>query len=62
MDFAVPVNLSVKIKDDKMTEKYYDLTKKIRKLWNMGVTVMLIVSGTLGTLPKVRKKDWKSWK
>ena len=32
--------------------KRKDLARQLRKVWNMGVTVILVVTGTLGTVPK----------
>ena len=52
MDFAVPVVHRVKIKESEKRDQYFDLARKLRKLWNMRVTVMPIVIGALGTVPK----------
>ena len=37
-------------------EKYQDLARKLRKLWNMKVKVIPIIIGTLGTTPRQVKK------
>ena len=55
MDFAVPVDHRLKLKESKKSDKYLDLTremKKKNKLWNMKVTVIPIVISALGTIPK----------
>ena len=47
---ATPINLwnNNKMKRD----KYIDLARELKKLWNMKVTVIPIVIGALGTIPK----------
>ena len=52
MDFAVPVDHRVKLKDSKKKAKYRDFARKLKKLWNMNVTVIPIVIGALGTVTK----------
>ena len=48
MDFAVPAYLIEKIKEREKKDKSLDLTRKLRKLWNMRVTVISTVCGGLG--------------
>ena len=50
MDFAVPADQN----EDKIMrkDKYLDLTRELKRLWNMRVTVILIVVGALGTVSK----------
>ena len=52
LDFAVPANHRTKIKESEKRDKYQDLVKRLKKLWNMKVTVIPIVVGTLGTIHK----------
>ena len=52
MDFAVPADYRVKIKESKKRDKYLDLARELKKLWNMKVTMILIVVGALGIIPK----------
>ena len=59
MDFAVPANFRVKLKESEKKDKYFDLTRKLKKLWNMKVTVIPIVNGTLGIVAKVLIKGVK---
>ena len=47
MDFAIPANHRVKIKETEKTDKYLDLTKVLKKLWNMRVTMIPIVFSAL---------------
>ena len=62
VDFAVPADDRVKIKESKRRDKYLDLARKLRKLWKTKVTVMPIVISTHGTVPKPWKSNWKSRK
>ena len=43
MDFAVPVDHRVKLKENKKKDKYLYLVRELEKLWNMKVTVILTV-------------------
>ena len=50
MDFAVPSDHRVKLKENEKKDKYLDLAKE--KLWNMKVTVISIEIGALDTVTK----------
>ena len=50
MDFAVPRDHRVKIKQ--MRDKQLDLAKELKNLREIKVTVISIVIGALGTIPK----------
>ena len=52
MDFAVPANHKVKLKESEKKDKYLDLARELKKLWNMKVMVIPMVIGTLGTVIK----------
>ena len=52
VDFAVPAGYRKKIKESEKRDKYSDLTREQRKLWNMRATVIPIVIVTLGTVPE----------
>ena len=52
MDFAVPADHSVKLKENEKMDKYLYLARELKKLWNMKVKVKPIVVGALGTVPK----------
>ena len=56
VDFAIPVDQRLKIKESENINKYLDLTRKLKKQWNMKVTVIPIVVGALGTVPKGLEK------
>ncbi len=52
VDFAVPADHKVKLKESEKKDKYLDLAMKLRKLWNMKVTFIPIVIGALGRVTK----------
>ena len=52
VDFAVPADHRVKIKESEKEDKYLDLAREQRKLWNMRVTVITIVNDALELVPK----------
>ena len=52
VDFKVPVDHWIKLKESEKKDKYMDLARELKKVWNMKVTVIPIVIGTLGTVTK----------
>ena len=52
VDFAVPADHKIKLKEYEKKYKYLDLTKELKKLWNMKVTIIPIVIGAFGTVTK----------
>ena len=52
VDFAVPADHRIKLKECKKKDKYLDLARELKKLWNMQVTIMPIVIGAFGTVTK----------
>ena len=57
MDFAVPVDHRVKLKESEKKDKYLDLARELKKLWNMKVTFIPIVIGVLGTVTEGLLKE-----
>ena len=57
MDFPVPTDHKVKLKECEMRDKYLDLARELKKLWNMKVTNIPIVIDALGTVIK----GWLQW-
>ena len=45
VDFAVPADHRVKLKESEKKEKYFDFTRELKKLWNMKAMFILVVSG-----------------
>ena len=39
-------------------DKYLDLVRKLKKLWNVNVTVLPIIVDALGVDPKILGKNW----
>ena len=53
MDFTVPADHRVKLKESKKRGNYLDLATELKKKkWNMKVTVIPVVTGALVTIPK----------
>ena len=50
MNFAVPVDHRVKLKENVKKNKYLDLARELKKLWNLKVTFVRIVISVLGTV------------
>ena len=61
VDFVILVDYIVKIKESKKIKRYLDLDRELKQLWSIRVTVVPIVVGALGTVPKsCGKKEWKN--
>ena len=52
MDFAVPADRRVKLKESEKKNKYLDLAREWKNLWNMKMTSIPIVIGAFGTVTK----------
>ena len=52
VNFAAPANHKVKLKESEKWDKYLDLAGKLKKLWNMKVTMIPIVIVTHGIVTK----------
>ena len=50
VDFAVPTDRRIKLKDCEKKDKYLDLARGLKKLWNIKVTIVPIVTGAFGTV------------
>ena len=61
MNFDIPPDHRVKLKESEKKDKYQDLARRQRNLWNMKVTVILIVIGALGIIHKVLVKELKDF-
>ena len=57
VDFAVPADHRIKLKECEKRDKYLDLARELKKLWNMKVTIIPIVIGAFGTVIKGLLKD-----
>ena len=52
VDFAVLADHRIKLKECEKKDKYHDLARELKKLWNMLVTIIPIVIGAFGTVTK----------
>ena len=52
VDFAVPADHRIKLKECEKKDKYLDLARELKKLLNMKVTIVPIVIGAFGTITK----------
>ena len=50
VDFAVPADHRVKLKESQKKDKYSDLARELKKPWNMKVTFIPIITVALGTV------------
>ena len=57
MDFAISADHRVKIKESENIDKYLDLARELKKLWNMRMTVIPIVFGAHGIVLNVQEKN-----
>ncbi len=56
MNLTVPANHRVKMKKKEKIDKYLDLARELKKLWNMRVTVIPIIVSALEALLSGLKK------
>ena len=52
VDFAVPADHRINLKECEKKDKYLDLAREFKKLWNVKVMTVPIVIGALGTITK----------
>ena len=52
VDFAVPADRRIKLKECEKKDKYLDHARELKKLWNMQVIIIPIVIGAFGTVTK----------
>ena len=52
VDFVVPADHRVKLKESKKKDNNLDVARELKKLWNIKVTVVSIVIDALGTITK----------
>ena len=52
VDFAVPADHRIKLKECEKKDKYLDLASELKKLWNIQVTIIPIVISAFGTVTK----------
>ena len=52
VDFAVPADHRIKLKECEKRDQYLDLARELKNLWNMTVTIIPIVISAFGTVTK----------
>ena len=52
VNFAVPADHRIKQKESEKKDKYLDLARELKELWNMQVKIIPIVIGAFGTVTK----------
>ena len=52
VDFAVPVDHRINLKECEKKDKYLALASELKELWNMKVTIIPIVIGAFATITK----------
>ena len=52
IDFAVPADHRIKLKGCEKKDKYIDLARELKKLWDKKVTIIQFVIGAFGTVTK----------
>ena len=57
VNLAVPADHRIKLKECEKKDKYFDLAKELKKLWNMKVTIVPIVICAFGIITKGLLKD-----
>ena len=60
IDFTKPYDTRVEDKKVEKIEKYLDLRRELKKVWNMKVTVVQLVVGALGTPAKPLEKRFNT--
>ena len=50
VDFAVPADHRIKLKEREKKDKYLDLATELKQLWNMKVKIISSVIGAFGLL------------
>ena len=62
VDFVVPAGHRIKLKECEKRDKYLDLARELKKLWNMKVTIIPIVICAFGTVIKGLLKGLEDFK
>ena len=52
MDFAVQTDHKIKLKENEKKDKYLNLARELKKLWNVKMTIIPIVIGAFGIVTK----------
>ena len=56
INFAIPYDSKTELKEQEKIEKYQDLRRELKKMWNIKVNISPIVMGAMGAIPKKLRK------
>ena len=62
VDFAIPADHRVILKESEKKNKYLELARELKKLWNMKLTIVPSVIVALGSITKGLLKGLGSWR
>ena len=51
MDFAIPMDYHIRVKEEEKTDKYMDLAAEVRRQFRVKAVIVPIVLGALQTVP-----------
>ena len=57
VNFAVPADHRINLKECEKKDKYLDFDRELKKLWNMKAAIVPIVIGAFGTITKGSLKN-----
>ena len=60
IDFAIPYDTRVDDKEVEKIDKYLDLARELKKVWNVKVTLVPLEVGALGTPAKALEKRFNT--
>ena len=60
-DFVIPADYRIKIKENEKWDKFLDLARELKKLWNMKVTVIPIVLDLISSVTKEMVQGLEDW-
>ena len=52
VDSGIPADHRINLKEREKKDKYHDLARELKKLWNMKITIVPIVIGAFGIITK----------
>ena len=61
MDFAIPAEQKIKLKESEKRDKYLDPAREQKKMWNVKVTVIPIVIGVFGIIFTLPLRSGRIW-
>ena len=56
VEFTVPADHRIEISQQRKIKNYPDLKRELQKMWNLKISIVLVVIGTLRTIPNSLEK------